>query len=175
MLIDIMPKSLSMFTSSYRGTVSCSRLHRRMKLVHAKRPPRQRLSPRRPPGNYSIRGHNICRRPTSTERDWPVISADAHIEVGFGNEKSLIEQLSGLGHFPGRELYKMPVIRTSGSKLSIVFRHTIPSSENRLRSESRVLSSSGSIEARTLSGQRRAALCRTNVTALQEMVKGRAH
>ena len=33
-----------------------------------------------------------------------------------GNEKSLIEQLSGLGHFPGRELYKMPVIRTSGSK-----------------------------------------------------------
>ena len=34
----------------------------------------------------------------------------------IGNEKSLIEQLSGLGHFPGRELYKMPVIRTSGSK-----------------------------------------------------------
>ena len=35
----------------------------------------------------------------------------------IGNEKSLIEQLSGLGHFPGRELYKMPVIRTSGSSV----------------------------------------------------------
>ena len=34
----------------------------------------------------------------------------------IGNEKSLIEQLSGLGHFPGRELYKTPAIRTSGSK-----------------------------------------------------------
>jgi hypothetical protein len=38
------------------------------------------------------------------------------------------------------------------------------------RSESRILSGSGGVEARTLSGQRRAALCRTNVTALQEMV-----
>ena len=88
----------------------------------------------------------------------------------IGNEKSLIEQLSGLGHFPGRELYKMPVIRTSGSKCRIVFCLTIPSSENRLRSESLILSGSGGVEARTHSGQRRAALCRTNVTALQEMV-----
>ena len=57
-------------------------------------------------------------------------------------------------------------------EVSIVFRHTIPSSENRLRSESRILSGSGGGGARTLSGQRRAALCRTNVTALQEMVQG---
>jgi hypothetical protein len=45
MLINIMPKSLSMSTLSYRATVSCPRLHRRKRLVHAKRPPRQRLSP----------------------------------------------------------------------------------------------------------------------------------
>jgi hypothetical protein len=57
-------------------------------------------------------------------------------------------------------------------EVSIVFRHTIPSSGNRLRSESRILSGSGGGGARTLSGQRRAALCRTNVTALQEMVQG---
>jgi hypothetical protein len=44
MLIDILLTSLSMFTSSQRATVSRSRLHRRMRLVHAKRPPRQRLS-----------------------------------------------------------------------------------------------------------------------------------
>jgi hypothetical protein len=50
-------------------------------------------------------------------------------------------------------------------EVSIVFRHTIPSSGNRLRSESRILSGSGGVEAQTLSGQRRAALCRTNVTA----------
>jgi hypothetical protein len=80
-----------------------------------------------------------------------------------------------VGHFPGRELYKMPVIRASGSKLAIVFRRAIPSSENRLRSESRVLSGSGSIAARTLSGHGRAARCRTNVTALPEMVEGRLH
>jgi len=52
MLIDILLTSLSIFTSSQRTTVSPSRLHRRIRLVHAKRPPRQRLSPRRPTGSY---------------------------------------------------------------------------------------------------------------------------
>ena len=36
MVIDIMLTPLSMFTSSYRATVSPSRLHRGMRLVHAK-------------------------------------------------------------------------------------------------------------------------------------------
>jgi hypothetical protein len=51
--------------------------------------------------------------------------------------KRLNRTVERVGHFPGRELYKMPVIRASGSKLSIVFRRAIPESEKRLRSESR--------------------------------------
>ena len=90
-------------------------------------------------------------------------------------EMRLKRSVERVGHFPGRELYKMQVIRASGSKLSIVFRHAIPSSEKRLRSESRVLSASGSIAARTLSGHGKAARCRTKVTAPQEMVEGRLH
>ena len=38
-------------------------------------------------------------------------------------------------------------------ELLIVFRHTISSSRNRLRSDSRILVDSGNVEARTLSGQ----------------------
>jgi hypothetical protein len=57
-------------------------------------------------------------------------------------------------------------------EVSIVFRHTIPSSENRPRSESRIFSGSGGVEGRTLSGQRRAALCRTNVTGFRKWCKG---
>ena len=54
MLIDILLASLSMFTSSQRAMDSRSRLHRRMRLVHAKRPPRQRLSPCRQSGSYRV-------------------------------------------------------------------------------------------------------------------------
>ena len=87
--------------------------------------------------------------------------------------------LKGLPPLPARVQWVFSAARpTSSTTLWRLSRQSIcsrSSSENRLRSESRILSGSGGVEARTLSGQRRAALCRTNVTAFQEMVKGRVY
>ncbi len=52
MLIDILLTSLSMFTHRNAPRSVLQELHRRIRLAHAKRPPRQRLSPRQLIGSY---------------------------------------------------------------------------------------------------------------------------
>jgi hypothetical protein len=84
MLIDILLTSLSIFTSSQRTTVSPSRLHRRIRLVHAKRPPRQRLSPRRPTGSYPETGFESPKPTYGSPRFW-------HIYSRFFSAASLLE------------------------------------------------------------------------------------
>jgi hypothetical protein len=101
--------------------------------------------------------------------NWRNISADALIEVGLVT-RTRYRTVERVGSFSRPGTVQDARYTDKRIEVSIVFRHTIPSSGNRLRSESRILGGSGGVEARTLSGQRRAALCRTNVTALQEMV-----
>jgi hypothetical protein len=81
MVIDIMLTPLSMFTSSYRATVSPSRLHRGMRLVHAKRPPRQRLSPSPPT--------------TQDPRRWPEARTKSHrlLDVNPAGQARLVIRL----------------------------------------------------------------------------------